>query len=72
MHWVVQEIIFEQNYPILIYCAFRALRVQLLFQLLIVALSVSNEYLLLVYKNKQKMFADFIIFVRAFSKFYKK
>ena len=41
----------------------RALRAHLLFQLLIVASSVSIK--------KNKKFADFIIFFRAFSKFYK-
>jgi len=49
--------------------AFRALRAHLLFQLLIVALSVSIFSLYSI-KQKQK-FADFIIFFGAFSKFYK-
>ena len=48
----------------------RALRAHLLFQLLIVALSVSIFSVYSI-KQKQKMFADFIIFFRAFSKFYK-
>ena len=50
-----------------LYYAFRALRNHLLFQLLIVALSVSIFNL----ERKQKKLADFIIFFRAFSKLYK-
>jgi len=50
--------------------AFRALRAHLLFQLLIVALSL-NIFSLYSIKRKQKKFADFIIFFCAFSKFFK-
>ena len=47
-----------------------ALRAHLLFQLLIVALSL-NIFSLYRIKQKQKKFADFIIFFCAFLKFYK-
>ena len=49
------------------YKAFRALRAHLLFQLWIVALSLS---IFSLYSIKKK-FANFIIFFRAFSKFFK-